>query len=262
MPSELFSRCSVHLRRAEAADLGCAVEDFDANTLVVVPRPAKVLYPEYAALIVSFGTGTVVSVDAPYLDWVRANPPSKHYRAFTFSFLGPLEAEIRRTGLTVAAGGTSLCFALAEEPASLPFPSGFTLSQRDEAWMESQRAHSDFHNALGEPDEDDWFDRLRTAFVVTDEDGTPVACAAWADDGNGCAEVGLDVRREWRARGLARPLVLAATRWALDAGYVPYYSCGAANVRSHLVAESCGYRPLWTVAGVARVTEGVGSQGA
>jgi RimJ/RimL family protein N-acetyltransferase len=73
-------------------------------------------------------------------------------------------------------------------------------------------------------------------------------------------EIGLDVRRPWWGNGLARVATLAAARWVFDQGRVPYYTCTASNVRSHLVAESCGFRPLWTVSGVARITPGVGDQ--
>jgi len=150
----------------------------------------------------------------------------------------------------------SLCFALATEPELPDPPAGFVLREESRAWMEAWRPHSVFDNALGEPGEDAWFTRLERAFVAFDEAGVEVAVTAVANDGNGCAEIGLDVRAEWRGRSLARPVVLAATRWALGQGLVPYYSCNATNIRSHLVAERCGFRALWSVAGVLRLPSG------
>ncbi|MGD9933366.1 MAG: GNAT family N-acetyltransferase [Dehalococcoidia bacterium] len=265
MPSDLFTHCAAVVRRTEAADMGCHESDFDSNSLVVVPRPGKVLFPEYAMLISSFGTGTVISVEAGFIDWVHANRPAKHWAAYNASFLGPLADHIANTtdppGRLIARS-MALGFVLSDDPVVPALPAGFTLEQRGLDWMKEWRSAGQFHNSIGDPDEDDWFVRLVRAFVVVDESGEPVAMTAVADDGNGRMELGLDVRRQWRGLGLARPAVLAASRWVLDQGQVPYYTCGAANIRSHLVAESCGYRPLWSISGIARIVEGVGDQAA
>lgn len=240
--------------------MGCAIEAYASNALVVVTRPEKVLYPEYAALVTSFGTGTVVSVEAPYLDWVNANRPKNHWGAFNFSFLAGLAAEVERAGSETTGRSVALGFVPSEDPGAPQLPAGFSPVERGSDWMAEWRPRDQFTNSVGEQGEDDWAARLVKAFVILDASGEPAACATLADDGNGCGEIGLDVRRAWRAQGLARPVTLAATRWALATGLVPYYTCGAANVRSHLVAESCGFRALWTVSGLARVAEGVGSQ--
>ena len=260
MDRDLWERCANAVRETEAADSGCTVADWDLHELVVVPRPASVLFPEYAVVITSFGTGTVMSVESAYIDFVRDNPQKKHYRAFGASHIGRIAAEIERLGQPCVAGTPSLGFVPAQQPAEAELPAGFRLEHRDKAWMEEWQPRNEFHNALGGPEERDWAARLARAFVAFDAAGEAVACTAVADDGNGRFEIGLDVRRPWRANHLARPVVLEATRWILGQGAVPYYTCGAANVRSHLVAESCGYRALWTVTGIARVTGGVGDQ--
>lgn len=260
MDRELWDHCRDVIRRTEAADLGCAVEDFDANALIVVPRPAKVLYPEYPAVVVSFGTGTVVSVESGYLNWVNANRPEKHWAAFNASFISKLGAEVERSGASVAHRSISLAFTIAEPPDAVDVPVGFVVEQHPREWALPLRAAEEFENAVGEANEDDWFDRVAAFFVASDGMGTPLAVASAADDGNGRMEIGLHVARAARGNRLARPVVLAASRWILEQGTVPYYTCGAANVRSHLVAESCGYRALWSVTGIARVTAGVGSQ--
>ena len=251
MDREFWAHCSGLIRRTQAEDLGCDETAFDSNELVVVPRPAKVLYPEYAALVVSFGTGTVVSVEEVYVEWVRAHPPRRHWWAFGADFLADLVQELGMAGVPAIARSTALGFALAERPSAIDLPHGFRLAPADRAWMMEWRQGQQFQNALGDAEEADWFDRLRTAFVIFDEEGEAVAATAVADDGNGCMEIGLDVRRAWRGKGLARPVTLAASAWVLEQGAVPYYTCNASNVRSHLVAESCGYRGLWSVTGVA-----------
>ena len=213
MDRQLWAHCSGAIRRTQAADLGCDEAAFDSNELVVVARPAKVLCPEYAGLVVSFGTGTVVSVEEPYLDWVNANHPKKHWWAFNPAFLGGLAAEVGRSGQAADGRSAALGFALAERPGPLALPPDFRLAPGDKAWMREWRAGEQFHNALGDADEGDWFERLRTAFVVFDEHGEAAAATAVADDGNGCMEIGLDVRRAWRGKGLARPVTLRPPHW-------------------------------------------------
>ena len=61
----------------------------------------------------------------------------------------------------------------------------------------------------------------------------------------------MDVRRDARGQGLAKVVVTAAIRSILEAGHVPYYSCGATNVRSHNNAIACGFRPVFTRATVS-----------
>ena len=265
MPSDLFSHCASVVRRTEAADMGCLEDAFASNDLIVVPRPAKVLFPEYAMLVSSFGTGTVISIEQEFTAWIHANRPKKHWAAFNASFLGQLADHISKSTNPpgqLYARGISLGFVLGEQPVVPGLPPGFKLEQRGRDWMDEWRLRDQFHNSLGDADEDDWYVRLANAFVITDESGEPVAATAVGDDGNGRMEIGLDVRRQWRGLGLARPVVHAASRWVLDQGQVPYYTCGAANIRSHLVAESCGYRPLWSISGIARIVEGVGDQAA
>jgi GNAT superfamily N-acetyltransferase len=253
MPTDLFRRCTDHIRRTEAADLGCDVSAFASNDLTIVPRPGKVLYPEYLALMMTFGTGTVVSIDQAYVDWARANPPAKHFQVFRAEFMAKLVAEAASRGTRTTAGGVTIGFAPSEIPDTTAPPAGFHLESRGEDWWAKWRPRRGFENAIGEPDEDDWYQRLVVAHVVSDDAGEPVAAAALVDDGNGSVEVGVDVRRDWRGLNLAPVVVTAATNWALAHGYVPYYTCSATNVRSHLVAERCGYRTLWAVTGVPRM---------
>jgi RimJ/RimL family protein N-acetyltransferase len=117
--------------------------------------------------------------------------------------------------------------------------------------MEAQRPTWVFDNALGEADEQERFERTRTAFAVLDANDEPLAIAGVWDCGWGREEVGVDVRRDARGQGLAKAVVTAATHSILEAGRVPYYSCGATNVRSHNNAIACGFRPVFTRAAVS-----------
>ena len=82
----------------------------------------------------------------------------------------------------------------------------------------------------------------------------PLAVAGVCDYGWGRDEVGVDVRRDARGQGFAKVVVTAAVHSILKAGRVPYYSCGATNVRSHNNAIACGFRPAFARAFVTART--------
>jgi RimJ/RimL family protein N-acetyltransferase len=108
----------------------------------------------------------------------------------------------------------------------------------------------EFDNALGGNDENDL---PIAALVLVDADGSDAAVAGFWGHSHGRCEIGLDVARRFRGRGLAVPVTNAATRWILERGETPEYTCSVTNVRSQRVASSCGYLPAWSWAGV--VTE-------
>jgi RimJ/RimL family protein N-acetyltransferase len=251
LTTALFREQSELLLLAIAADLGCEAEALWSHALTVVeqPRPST---DGSVVLAVDSGLGTVLSVDAQLVDWAREHAPlDYHFRAMQPFFLAELALQAQAAGRADArARGYSLGFALAEEQEAMPLPEGFRLKWAGPEWMERYRESNVFKNAIGEPDERDRIEKTQTAFVAVDASGEPAAAVGVWDEGRGRDEIGVDVRREVRGLGLARPLVIAATRYILESGRVPFYSCGATNVRSHNNAIACGFRPVYTIAGV------------
>lgn len=60
------------------------------------------------------------------------------------------------------------------------------------------------------------------------------------------AEVGIDVKKEWRGYGLAGLLVRNLTVELLERNVIPFYSASVTNLASQAVAIRSGYMPLWT----------------
>ena len=121
----------------------------------------------------------------------------------------------------------------------------------DAEWMAKHRDSKVFDNALGEPDETRRIERTLRGFAVVDDAGEPLGVAGMWNEGETRDEIGVDVRREARGFGLARALTIAATNDILERGRVPFYSCGATNIRSHRNALTCGFEPLFLMAMVA-----------
>ena len=107
-------------REARAEILGCSTADFDSHSLVIVPRPADPQL-KHVLMALTFGTGTVVSVDDTYLEWTRANAPTdKHYRAlFPNVLLQPLAEEAARRGETLGWRSPNLSSEVGERHPSI-----------------------------------------------------------------------------------------------------------------------------------------------
>ncbi len=252
MTTALFREQAAALLKGAALDLGCEPEALYRHALTVVPRPEVQRRP-FVALAVDSGFGTILSVEPQLLDWAIANvPPGLHSRVMQMFFMAALAERAAEAGFTDAkAFGTGLSFGLSEVVTVPALPDGLRLRETPHSWMEAQRSTDVFDNALGGGDDDERFGRTRTAFALVDENDEPLAVAGVCDYGWGREEVGVDVRRDARGQGLAKVVVTAAIRSILEAGHVPYYSCGATNVRSHNNAIACGFRPVFTRATVS-----------
>lgn len=249
MGSELFSDHASRLRRAIAVELGCEPAAFDRHDLTIVARPEHAR-GNFVAVLGTFGTGTVVSIQPGYLDCAREQLLDKHFRAMYGIFLDAIVSEGRRRGEKLASRTPNLCFTLAEVREPPPLPKGFTLAFPDSPWRERCKATGVFHNALGAPDET-WPESVSGITVaLLDPSGEPAAVAATWDEARGIIEIGIDVAREWRGHGFAEVVVNAAAAAILEAGQVPVYMCAPTNIRSQRTALGCGFLP---VASFARI---------
>ena len=243
MPDPYYRAALTRYRASRAERLGCAVDDFASHALAIVPRPEGA-YTNLTLIGVTFGTGTVVSVAPAYLDWVRANAPAdKHYRAlFPNVLLAPLAAEAERRGEPLHWRAPGLIFLPAREPEAAAPPAGLTVARIDLGWRERWFPTGIFHNSLGDL-EDPADQHFRWGVAIMDG-ATPAAVAGAWDDGEGLLEIGVDVAREYRGRGLGEVVVTNLARSIADEDAFPTYYCAATNVRSHRTALASGFVPV------------------
>jgi hypothetical protein len=245
-------------QRGMAAEIGCAVEDFRSDALAIVERPADCWEP-YVLKAVTFGTGTVISVEPRYLEFVRGIAIEPHYRAFTSPvLLAPFAAECARRAEEVTWRGPGLGFAPAGVLDQRPVPVGFRLERVDRFWRESQVPSGIFANALGDPGDIVAGDLWWFALVLLDSDGTPAAAAGAYRDGLDRLEIGVDVARAHRGEALAPVVVTAMAAEAERLGLLATYYCAPTNIRSQRTAWSCGFVPALSHS-VARLTVREGS---
>lgn len=252
--SAYFDRAIARYRAARAFDLGCEESDFDSHALTIVPRPETTRQP-YVLAGMTFGTGTVLSVEPQYLDWVREHAPEPHYRAiFPFAMFQPFVAEAARRGEQLDPRFPDLGFVLGESPvAPPPPPTGLTVRRIDRSWREPLVESAEFDNALGTPG-NAYVDSIWRFGVAIFDGETPAAVAGGYDDGDGLIEIGVDVARNYRGRSLGLAVVRAMASEIDRGDAIATYYCAPTNVRSHRTALACGFVPVVSGAGVGRVT--------
>jgi hypothetical protein len=250
MATDYHLQALERFRQTRAEYMGCVPADFDSHALTIVERPEG-KYGKFALSVMTFGTGTVAAVQPEYLEWVRANAPAdKHYRAlFPNALLQPLSEEAKRRGEALDWRSPNLIFLPADEPVARPLPEGLRAMAFANDWRARVFPTGEFHNALGELDDPD-DEYFRYGLALMDGD-TPAAVAGGWDDCDGLLEIGVDVARGYRGRGLGEVVVTNFARLIADRGEIPTYYCAPTNVRSHRNALGSGFLP---VASAARAT--------
>jgi GNAT superfamily N-acetyltransferase len=254
-PADLAANIN-RFQRGMAAEIGCSIDDFRSDALAIVERPEDCWEP-YALKIVTFGTGTVISAEPRYLEFVRSIAIEPHFRAFTPAvFLAPFAAECARRAEEITWRGPGLGFVPGGTIETIPIAAGFTLERVGEPWRESHVAARVFANALGEPDDIVAGDLWWFALVLFGPDGEPAAAAGAYRDGLDRLEIGVDVARAHRGMGQAPIVVTAMAAEAESMGLMPSYYCAPTNIRSQRTAWSCGFVPALShaVARLARNT--------
>ena len=237
--TQLFDQYSKTAREAYATGLAVSPSVFGHEQLTIVDRQEHMVWA--TVLAVTFGTGTLLSVDPAYREFVEANRPEKHYRAMSGAFLQSISAEGERRGEKLLWFQPSLCFVPASEPPDLPPPAGWHVREHDADWMKAEMPNGRFANGVGHAGQDGREFRNRFALALYDPSGE-IAAIAGAFDTYGLLEIGVDVVRGHRGEGLGRLVVSKLAREIMRRGEVPFYGCAPTNIRSQRTAASCGFQ--------------------
>ena len=240
----MFGRHRDRFVRQLAETLGCDPAAFETNMLTVVERPAASREP-FIALVATLGTGTVVSVDARFIEFAQTLTIAPHFRAFhSAAFAQPLVDEAKARGMALTWRGPNLAFVPASAPPEFALPHGFEARKVGREWRAQYLASRLFENGLGEPGNTYVEQFWRSAIVAFGADGEPAALAGTYDDGEGLLEIGVEVARPFRGIGLANAVVARQAAAILTAGATPTYYCAPTNIRSQRTAFACGLVPV------------------
>lgn len=246
MDTELFRQQREHIQRHLAEGIGCTPDDFAGERLTIVDRPAQAT--GYVALAVTFGMGTVVSVEPRFRPFVEAHAPKPHFHSLYPELLQRLASDCSTASETLTYHIPDIWWALSEAPAGSQPPPGYSIHAVDAAWMNSHVSDRRWENAVGEPGEGREA-RNQLGLALLDPAGGPVAVAG-AFLTYGMHEIGVDVARAHRGKGFGAHVVRALTRQLLDRGDTPLYVCSTPNIRSQRNALACGFLPVCSDASV------------
>ena len=244
MSNALVNQYMTALKRAYAAGLGCEPEAFEGEQLTIVDRPEP---PEWwTAAVVTFGTGTVVSVERTYRECAEAHVPEPHYLAAQPDFLSGIQAEAARRGQLLTVRAPRNGWTLSAIPPPPAVPNGYELRTLDAAWVASVQEAGLFENGVGNSGRTP---KNQYACALFDREDNLVAVGGVYLK-FGAQEIGVDVVREHRGSGFGRLVVAAAARVVVERGGTPLYFCAATNIRSQRTALSCGFLPVMSDATV------------
>ncbi len=83
------------------------------------------------------------------------------------------------------------------------------------------------------------------AVIFGGDSGEIAAVAACSNDGECRWQIGVDVKAEYRLKGLGTRVVRALAIETEKLGYCPYYCCAWSNVASMRTARTAGFVPCW-----------------
>jgi hypothetical protein len=252
MDAEFFARSVATVRDAFARGLGCTPDAFSTERLTIVDRTVAPAWP-YTALLATFGTGTVLSIDPAYRGFAEAHSPDHHYQAMAPEFVHPLVEEGRKRGVRMEAQSPGLGFALGAPLDAPAPPPGLSLKVVDAGWMQEEMPRRRFENGVGRPGVNGRQSRNQFACVLFDGESQPAAVAG-AFLTFGLYEIGVDVLHGYRGKGLAPIVVRAAAAAILARDQAPFYGCAATNIRSQRTALASGFLPVCSDAAVTPVS--------
>ena len=124
-----------------------------------------------------------------------------------------------------------------------PFPSTYTFFMYEGNELMELKKVTGFDNSLvfdknGHTDTD--------IVLCARKDGNIFAIASASNVTDTIMEIGVDVKKEYREKGLASLLVKNLTAVLLERKKVPFYSASVTNLASQAVAIRSGYMPFWT----------------
>jgi len=178
--------------------------------------------------VVTMGKGIIVSADSSVLKKVRPI----------------LENQFRDNLFSVPfLFGHSLYYIpdsrMVMEP---PCPDGITLEKREGSQIPALYAYPGFDDAIRYDSNHPRPDALVLCAV---NNGDIVGMAGACADSEAMWQIGIDVKIDFRGRGLAACLVSRLANKILQKGIVPFYGTASSNIASQAVAHRCGFSPAW-----------------
>ncbi len=125
----------------------------------------------------------------------------------------------------------------------LPYTEGYAFELLVGDEIQKLKGIQGFDNSLSF-DEDGNTPTCIILYAKKDEEIVALAGASFVNET--LREIGIDVKKDYRGKGLATLLVHNLTVAILEQDKIPFYSASVTNIASQAVAMRSGYMPLWT----------------
>ncbi|GEM48033.1 GNAT family N-acetyltransferase [Deinococcus cellulosilyticus] len=236
------------LMQVLAQDCNTVPQAFTTDAMIVceaglTPGRRRFPYRDPYFLMVSFGTGTVVSTVAPRIAVVRRMLEGMHRdEIFSGKGISTLSGLVALDGQFLA--GPDLKFSCSQQDftPSKP-PRGLRMEVLQNSAIHALYQHEGFRHALRYTEHSSRPDTIAVAgYLDNDLIGVAGACA----DSEDLWQIGVDVLPGIQAKGVGKALVSELTQKVFKAGKIPYYSTSVANIHSRNLAQSLGYFSAWT----------------
>ena len=237
-----------------AAEAGCHPSDFLiegvnlvelASTTAVNPLRRRFPQREHSLEITSMGTSLVIAATSQWMPWVtelfRNVEVSEAHSPQLLS-----EASMRASRDSYRLHGPyHYSVTTSADWQSREAPPGYTVEIGGGELLQSL-VPADWPNAIS-PRASTQGRHVAVAAIAI-RAGAAVGVATATEDSDALQQIGIDVQREHRGRGLGRALTSQVAGEVLRRGRVPYYGADADNIASLRTAQSAGFYPCWTSA--------------
>jgi GNAT superfamily N-acetyltransferase len=235
------------VKKILAADFACEESDFDYEGVTFhlskeVEGARRFPLPEKFLAIVTMGGGVVVSCSAERLEWARRNlagfAPDALFYAPALALMVNLVARDNQTMFGPEL--RYICTLDTFQPH--PAENDIELSMIDKQSIQQLCENNQFPNAFGRQRDPQ---RPTLLACLARCNGAIAGLAAASADSEAMWQVGIDIIREYRNRGIGKALVSRLTEALFGIEKLPYGSVATNNIASRRIAISVGYRPAW-----------------
>ncbi len=237
-----------------AAEAGCHPSDFLVEGLHLVElassaavNPLRRHFPqrEHSLAIATMGVGVVVAATTKWMPWVtelfRDVRPSE---ALFLDILSKASKQVAHDSYRL--NGPLLYSVVSSQDLRVHATSAEYVIELGDAALLRSLDPADWPNAIS-PRALTQGQNVAVAAIAI-RNGAVVGVATATEDSDALQQIGIDVQREHRGRGLGRALTSQVAGEVLRRGRVPYYGAAADNIASLRTAQSAGFYPCWTSA--------------
>jgi len=232
------------VKKQLALEFNCRVEDFDKDeNILTLPelnegrRKFNDKPPVFKML--TMGRNAIISADLLLHEWLSEfNKDRIGHWLFEYQNLREIEKELEP--FKTQLNHTSHMF----------LPIGqckYIETSMQVKWYEQEEIHQfyeggKFPNALCPDFNPERPDMIAVTAVENDEIIGMAGCSA---DSPVMWQIGIDIDKKHRGKGLGTKLVLLLKNEILARGMIPYYGTSLSNIHSWKIALNCGFSPVW-----------------